>query len=79
MTTSWAGFFCDLDAAWLCLEACNTAVKSLQSQVIPLNDFIHKLLAETSHKGVLGSKPIIARTYDKASKTFEDTFCNSRI
>jgi hypothetical protein len=63
----------------LCLEAHDTAAKRLQSRVIPVNDFIRKLLAETSHKGVLGSKPIIARTCDEANKTFEDTFCNSRV
>jgi len=63
----------------LCLEARDTAAKRLQSRVIPVNDFIRELLAETSHEDLLGSKPIIARTWDEANKTFEDTFCNSRI
>ena len=61
------------------LEACDTAAKRLQSRVIPVNDFIRELLAETSHEDVLGSKPIIAQTCDETNKTFEDTFCNSRI
>ena len=64
----------------LCLEAHDMAAKRLQSQVIPVSDFIHKLLAETSHEDILGSKPIIARTCNnKANKTFKDPFCNSRI
>jgi hypothetical protein len=63
----------------LCLEARDTAAKRLQSRVIPVNDFIRELLAETSHEDILGSKPIIARTCDEANKTFEDTFCNSGI
>jgi hypothetical protein len=63
----------------LCLEARDTAAKRLQSRIIPVNDFIRELSAETSHEDVLGSKPIIARTCDEANKSFEDTFCNSRI
>jgi hypothetical protein len=41
----------------LCLEAHDMAVKRLQSQVIPVNDFIRELLAETLRKDVLGTKP----------------------
>jgi hypothetical protein len=63
----------------LCLEAHDMAAKRLQSRVIPVNDFIRELLAETLHEDVLGSKLIIARTWDEANKTFEDIFCNSRI
>jgi hypothetical protein len=69
----------ELIAMALCLEARDAAAKRLQNRVIPVTEFIHELLTPTTHRNVLGSKPVRARTPDEADKTLGDTFRNSKI
>jgi len=61
----------------LCLMGHDAAAKKLDSQVIPVCDFIRELLVPSAH--VLHSKPVQATTSSQADKTFKDTFCKSNI